>query len=126
MADRKGDNIYGGAGSLLDRLGTGRSVVDTQPDVEELTLEEPPAKPARRRSRSGTTPQARRKPAAPKESVQEYAESAPKTRITVYMDDDLLARLDRQGIAIRSELGRKRDRSELIGEAIELWLESFT
>ncbi len=115
MIDKKGNDIYGEAAGLLDRLGSGRSVIDTQPEVEELTIEEPPKQSKRQHSKPEPKQEAKME--------EETLDPVLKARITVYLEHDLLARLDEQGIAIRKELGRKRDRSELIGEAIEQWLE---
>jgi hypothetical protein len=103
------EEIFGGYG-LLDRLGKGRSVVET-PSVQE---EERPIS-----KKASTSEDAK----SSKHHSATHAETESKTiRISVYLTPEDLDALDQQVIASRRRSGRKKDRSELIREAVRSWL----
>lgn len=103
------DEIFG-TSSLLDRLGTGKPVVSA---------------PARKPARRSTTAPKHQSAKATKPSVMEVADGPSQhVRVSVYLSPDDLDELDHQVIRTRSTLGKKRDRSDLIREAVRYWLKT--
>ncbi len=104
----KDEDIFGGP-ALLDRLGKGKAVIEATRSGK--------AKGAKV-SRSQSTKASKR------QSAKEPDVEAETVKVSVYLTPDDLEALDQAVIASRRTTGRKKDRSELIREAVRLWLKS--
>ena len=100
--DDGGEEVFGATG-LLDRIGKRKPVAELS-STQEKSEHEDTKEPKRQ---IGKRTMSRRQNA----------------RITVYMNPDDLDNLDQQVIEIRRKTGKKKDRSTLINEAVQFWLE---
>jgi len=108
------DEIFGGS-SLLDRIGTGRPVVVPQKEIKRQsakTLSSQGAKAPKHQSTKALT----------QETNNDVDLSDPHIRVSVYLSPSDLDDLDQQVIKSRRRGGRKKDRSELIREAVRHWI----
>ncbi len=104
----KDEDIFGSPG-LLDRLGKGKAVIEATRSAKEKG-----AKVTRGQSAK----------ALKRQRSKESTPEAETVKVSVYLTQNDLDALDQRVISSRRETGRKKDRSELIREAVRLWLKA--